>query len=200
MKCFRSILALGLALFLIIVQTTSIAMANIDWTKMTDEEIMAEIDAGKAELNRRNHSVLELGQPITISNKYGSYVFTVENAHMLNNDYWNHKLEVNNRKNKDTVALSIQGEIENIDCHWLGDFNYIPNYQIQEDMVVKDQDGYSIEVYDASNGEDGRYEVGAETSPGEKKRVSLIFLVGINTSEISISFKGYDGTITIPVK
>ena len=193
-KAFVSILLVTFAFLLI----ATVALAEIDWASMTDEEIIAELEAGEAELARRTNSLLELGKPITIVNEYGSYVFTVENAHMLNNDYWNYKLEVNHRKNDETVALSVQGVVENIDCRWLNDYDYIPNYQIQKDMIVTDHDG--LESYNASNGEDGRYEVGAETSPGEKKRVSLIYLVNINTSEVSVSFKGYEGTITIPLE
>lgn len=172
------------------------ALAEINWAEMTDEEIEKEIALAKEELMSRHEDAFELGVPILIKNKYGSYLFTLDGAHILG-EKWEKTAK---EKSDDCVMISIQGVCENIDCRWLGDHDYIPNYQIQLDIHVADQDGFSLEMYDISGGDDGKYEVGANTDVGEMKRVSLIYFAYLDNTSISVSIPDYDGSVELELK
>lgn len=170
-------------------------LADINWAEMSNEEIEMELAAGKQELLSRKQSEFELGVPIFIENKYGSYLFTLHGAHILG-EHWEKPAK---EKGDDCIMISVQGVCENIDCRWLGD-EYVPNYQLQLDIRVTDQDGFSLEPYDISGGDDGRYEVGAETGVGEMKRVSLIYYAYSDNTSIHIAIPGYEGSIELELQ
>ncbi len=194
MKRFMAlILMCGLLLCLFASQ----AMAEINWAAMSNEDIEKELQAGKKELLSRGGDVFELGKPILIEDKHGTYLFTLDGAHIIEGSKWE---KAANKKSADCVMISLQGVCENIDCNWWGDYGYVPAYQIQQDIVVADPEGFSLEVYDASNGEDGRYEVGAHIDVGTKKRVSMIFYAFTDTTSVFVSIPGHDGIVEIKIK
>ena len=193
----------GFTLVLALVLVSSVAFAEIDWSKMSSEEIQAEIQAAQAELASRNSEALELGKTITIQSKYGTYIFTIDGAHLLTSDYWieTAKERWSEEENYDgMVYVAIQGVVVNVDYEAFENRNYLPSYMIQMDMTVTDQDGFALEMDDGVSGGDGRYDIWSTTSPGEKRRVSLLFFAFTDTTSVTISFKGYDGSVTIPLK
>ena len=176
--------------------TPSKTSSDFNPSDYTDEALLDIRDKIYTELLNRREGVLRIGEPIMVSNKYGEYYFTIDNAHVLSGDSW---MKRSQERGEDSVCISIQGVIENTSCDWFGEYGYIPNYQIQLDMLVTDQDGFGLEIIDTSSGDDGRYEVGAHTSVGEKKRVSLIYYAFTDTESITVSFKGLEGLVTIPL-
>lgn len=172
------------------------ALAEINWADMPNEDIERELQIGRKELLSRGGDVFELRKPILIEDKYGTYLFTLDGAHIVEGSIWE---KMANKKSADCVMISLQGVCENIDCNWCGD-TYVPVYQIQKDIVVADQEGFSLEVLDISSGEDGRYEVGAHTDVGTKKRVSMIFYAFTDTTSILVSIPGHDGIVEVKIK
>ncbi|MBQ6325370.1 MAG: hypothetical protein IJI26_04810 [Clostridia bacterium] len=171
----------------------SIAMAEIDWNDMTDEEICSEIEKAQGELGKRriDSSSIELGVPFYIEKKDGLYLFTIENAHILNSERW--KRAAIEHAGDDCIIISVQGIIENVSYDdWDGKIGYTT---FINDISVIDQDGFTLESYNISGGDDGKYEVGAFIRIGEKARVSLPYYAYIDTETVTIKVPEHEGEI-----
>ena len=153
-----------------------------------------------------------MNAPMLIKNEYGSYRFTLEGAHILSGE-WEQIAQMYHTD--DCMIISVQGVCDNIDCKWLNNRDYIPNVQIQKDIKVTDQEDFSLESFGLTMEDfgmpreafslmggfrDGRYEVFAETAPGQKKRVSLIYFAFKENTSVIVSVPGYDGSVEIELK
>ena len=159
-----------------------------------------------------SENAFAMNVPVLIKNEYGSYRFTLEGAHILSGE-WEQIAQMYHTD--DCMIISVQGVCDNIDCKWLNDRDYIPNVQIQKDIKVTDQEEFSLESFGFTMEDfgmpreafslmggfrDGRYEVFAETAPGQKKRVSLIYFAFKENTSVIVSVPGYDGSVEIELK
>ena len=88
-------------------------------------------------------------------------------------------------------VVTVQAEVENISFSHLYE-GEISNYEIASSgVLLLDDEGFVLEFYDISGGNDGKYEVGAYTDIGSKKRVSLPFLVPEECNTVSVSVDGH---------
>lgn len=189
----RKYVSIVITILLLMVMLVPSAIAEVDWSAMSDEEIRSEIQAGQKELMSRDSNEFKIGEPVIIRNKYGSYYFTLVGAHTTETDSYLKK-----DKGEDAVVVCVQAVCENIDCNTYSN-NYISNYYIQsEDIRVADQERFSLEILDYTGVDDGRYEVCAHTSAGEKRRISLTYFAYSDTTSIIVSIPGY-GSVEIPL-
>lgn len=189
-KCVSIILAFVLSVLMFQ------ALAEINWAEMTDEEIRNEIELAKAELASRHEAEFVVGKPIRIEDNNGSYLFTMDDVIILDGR-WE---DVAKEKGDDCYVLAIRGVCENLDWTWMfGDA--ISTYMMKENLIVSDQDGFSLEPCGTIIGEgSGRYEVGVDIEKGTMKRVALLYYVYHDTTSIFISIPNHEGTIEIDLE
>ena len=122
-----------------------------------------------------------LGDSVEIQTTEGNFDIKVQNVHTVD---WK-------VKNEGMKVVTIQAEVENISFSDLYE-DEISNYEIaRSGVVLLDDEGFVLEFYDISGGNDGKYEVGAYTDIGSKKRVSIPFLVPEECNTVSVSVDGH---------
>lgn len=122
-----------------------------------------------------------LGDSVEIQTAEGNFDIKVQNVHTVD---W----KVNNEGVK---VVTVQAEVENISYSGYED-NKIQYYEIANSGIsLLDEDGFDLEFYSISGGNDGKYEVGAIFDIGSKKRVSLPFLVPEECDTVSVSVDGH---------
>ena len=182
-KVFTLFLMIAISLSL-----TQPALASIDWTSMSEEEIRTELQAGQNELLSRSGEQFEVGSPYILHTNRGSFIFTLDNVGIVEADSYLHR-----EYGDDIVVICIRGVCENVDYKSYSS-EYISNYNIQELLKVVDQDGFSFEVLDYTGVDDGRYQVCAHTSIGEKRRISLTYIGYTDTSAVTVSIPNKPGS------
>ncbi len=197
----KTVILLLVFALLLSINTTAFATdptktaSDFDPAEYTNEALIDIRDEIYAELVSRREGILRIGEPVLISTEDGEYYFTIDNAHFLPSDDWMRWAE---GRGEDSIMMSVQGVIENISCDDSGKGG-IFNLYIEKGMLVEDQDGFVLEILNVSGGDDGRYQVGAKTSVGEKRRVSLVYYAFTDTESVTVSFKGMEGAVTIPL-
>ena len=129
-----------------------------------------EVESSSIQIDNQSESAnteLEkyaLGDSIEIQTSDGNFDIKVQNVHTVD---W----KVDNEGMK---VVTVQAEVENIS------FSHL-----------YEDEGFVLEFYDISGGNDGKYEVGAHTGISSKKRVSLPFLVPEECNTVSVSVDGH---------
>ena len=180
-KCFVLILAVILALS----GTIQPALAGFDWASMSDEEIRMELLAGQNELLSRNEEMFAPGSPCVLNTDSGSFIFTLDDVRRVEADDY-----LRSAYGDDVVVFCVRGICENINYS-----DYVANYEIQQLLKVVDQDGFSFRILDYTGVNDGRYEVCAHTSVGEKRRVSLTYIGYADTTCVTVTMPGASGGV-----
>ena len=146
-----------------------------------------EVESSSAAIDNQSESAdteLEkytLGDSVEIQTTEGNFDIKVQNVHTVD---WK-------VKNEGMKVVTIQAEVENISFSDLYE-DEISNYEItRSGVVLLDDEGFVLEFYDISGGNDGKYEVGAYTDIGSKKRVSIPFLVPEECNTVSVSVDGH---------
>lgn len=146
-----------------------------------------EVESSSAAIDNQSESAdteLEkytLGDSVEIQTTEGNFDIKVQNVHTVD---WK-------VKNEGMKVVTVQAEVENISFSDLYE-DEISNYEIaRSGVVLLDDEGFVLEFYDISGGNDGKYEVGAYTDIGSKKRVSLPFLVPEECNTVSVSVDGH---------
>ena len=165
------------------------ALAEVNWSTMTDEEIRKELQEGQKELLLRRSSMFTAHTSAAIKTEKGNYLFTLENAHTTAATQY-----LINQKGDDVIVVCIEGICENID-YKTSLRESVSNYDIQKWLQVTDQNGFSLEILDYTGIDDGRYEVCAETNVGEKKRICLTYYAYMDTTSVIISIPGFAGNV-----
>ena len=170
---------------------------DFDPSEYTDEALLEIQDAIAVELRNRNKSEFCVGAPFLVSNEYGSYYITIQGVHIKEGTYYQSLAKA--LRGDEAVCISLYGAIENVDCDYNKSGSLTPE-QICEDVTFFDQDGFKLEyIMAASNQFDGQYEIGANTSVGEKKRAAMTFIAFTDTESVSVSLNGQDILFTIPL-
>ena len=180
-KCFVLVLAVILALF----GTIQPALAGFDWASMSEEEIRTELLAGQNELLSRNEQVFAPGSPCVLNTDSGSFIFTLDDVRRVEADDY-----LRSAYGNDVVVFCVRAVCENISYS-----DYVANYEIQQLLKVVDQDGFSFLILNYTGISDGRYEVGAHTGVGEKRRVSLTYIGYTDTTCITVTMPGASGSV-----
>lgn len=151
-------------------------------SKLEDNLGISEKDSGSATVSTESEtSKLKSEGTTKIQTSDGDFNIDVQNVHTVD---W----KVDNAGMK---VVTIQAEVENISYSGYKD-NKIQYYEIVNSGVsLLDEDGFALEFYDISGGDDGKYEVGAIFEIGSKKRVSLPFLVPEECNTVSVSVDGH---------
>ena len=146
-----------------------------------------EVESSSAAIDNQSESAdteLEkytLGDSVEIQTTEGNFDIKVQNVHTVD---WK-------VKNEGMKVVTVQAEVENISFSDLYE-DEISNYEIaRSGVVLLDDEGFVLEFYDISGGNDGKYEVGAHTDIGSKKRVSIPFLVPEECNTVSVSVDGH---------
>ena len=146
-----------------------------------------EVESSSAAIDNQSESAdteLEkytLGDSVEIQTTEGNFDIKVQNVHTVD---WK-------VKNEGMKVVTVQAEVENISFSDLYE-DEISNYEIaRSGVVLLDDEGFVLEFYDISGGNDGKYEVGAYTDIGSKKRVSIPFLVPEECNTVSVSVDGH---------
>lgn len=146
-----------------------------------------EVESSSIQIDNQSESAnteLEkyaLGDSIEIQTSDGNFDIKVQNVHTVD---W----KVDNERMK---VVTVQAEVENISFSHLYE-DEISNYEIANSgVLLLDDEGFVLEFYDISGGNDGKYEVGAHTGISSKKRVSLPFLVPEECNTVSVSVDGH---------
>ncbi len=128
-----------------------------------------------------------VGTGIDIADEYGNYILSIDNAHDVD---WNCK--------RDGVKfITVQGVAENIDYDRKD--KGLSCYQIAQNAIqVQDDDGFDLEFYDISSGDDGIYEVSADIKPSSKKRISLPYYAPEDCETVTVVIdKEYSVTFSL---
>lgn len=127
---------------------------------------------------------INFGDSIEISTEYGRYKLQIDNVHEVD---WDWAVE----DRKEMKIVTVQCVVENLNHTGAFEEGAIANWEIgMKGILITDQDGFGLEFFNISGGDDGAYEVGAMTSVGSKKRVSLPYYAPEDCTKITVTVDG----------
>lgn len=115
-------------------------------------------------------------ETVTVSADKGSFRLRVDNVHQVD---WGAR--------PGTKMITVQCVLENVD--YIDGEKGITNWDIADSFLyLEDDEGFLLEYYNISGGDDGLYDVGfgVGTAPGKKRRISIPFYAAENCGKVTV--------------